>query len=161
MSTLGAWHSRHTGVEWAWTPIPRPWTPWMCRRFIDGRLWFLIKKSLHWWRYISRPLRSVSSNLSSGIAFSWKFFLFPIHITLLWEDIYIYVHHVCSERISLVLYCYIANLLTLKLRGFQSDSNQCPFPLQPDVLSITGSNPEALSDIFGYIWLFSLISTLN
>ena len=32
---------------------------------------------------ISRPLRSVSSNLHSDIAFSWKFVLFPIHITLL------------------------------------------------------------------------------
>ena len=31
---------------------------------------------------ISRPLRSVSSNLDSDIAFSLKFVLFPIHITL-------------------------------------------------------------------------------
>ena len=28
--------------------IPWPWTPWMGRRFIDGRLWFLMKKkNLH------------------------------------------------------------------------------------------------------------------
>ena len=37
-------HRHGMGVEWAWKPIPRPWTPWMGRRFIDGRLWFLSKK---------------------------------------------------------------------------------------------------------------------
>ena len=50
------------------------------------------------------PLRSVGSNLHSDIAFSWKFVLFSIHITLLLEDIYI--HHVgygCSVRISIIL----------------------------------------------------------
>ena len=98
----------------------------------------------------------------SDIAFSWKFVLFSIHITLLWEDIYIHhVVYVCSVCISLVLEGYITNLLTLKLRGLHSDSNRCLFALQSDVLSITPSDPEALSDIFGYILPFSLISNLN
>ena len=53
----------------------------------------------------------------------------------------------------------ITNLLTLKLRRFHSDSNQRPFALLSDSLSITPSDPEAPSDIFGYILAFSLIST--
>ena len=51
MSTLEARHHHHTGAEWAWTPIPRSWTPGNAitalrirRRFIDGRLWFLFLK---------------------------------------------------------------------------------------------------------------------
>ena len=36
-------HRRGMGVEWAWTPIPRPWTKWMGRQFIDGCLRFSIK----------------------------------------------------------------------------------------------------------------------
>ena len=68
--------------------------------------------------------------------------LFSIHITLLLEDIYIpHVGYVCSVRISIVLQGYITNLLTLKLRGFHSDSNQHPFALQSDALSITPSDP--------------------
>ena len=40
--------------------------------------------------YCAIPLRSVGSNLHYDIAFSWKFVLFSIHITLLGQDIYIY-----------------------------------------------------------------------
>ena len=40
----------------------------------------------------------------SDIAFSWKFVLFSIYITLLRKDIYIYhLGYVCSVRISIVL----------------------------------------------------------
>ena len=46
--------------------------------------------------YCTIPLRSVGSNLHSGIAVSWKFVLFSIHITLLREDIY-------TERIACIL----------------------------------------------------------
>ena len=44
-------HRTGIGIEWAWTPIPRPWTPCRCikirRWFIDGRLCFFIKKTFH------------------------------------------------------------------------------------------------------------------
>ena len=134
--------------------------PAIRRRLTDGHLWFsILKKTLHWWRGISSPLRSVSSNPHSDIAFSWKFVLFHIHIALLSEDIY--VHHGCSERIIIVLLGYITNLLTLKLRGFHSNSNRRPFALQLYLLTITPSDPEAFSYIFYYILAFSLISTLN
>ena len=70
--------------------------------------------------YCTIPLRSVGSNLHSDIAFLWKFVLFSIPITLLGQDIYIYIyiHHVgyvCSESISIVLWGYITSLLTLTL----------------------------------------------
>ena len=55
---------------------------------------------------------------------------------------------------SIVLLGYITDLLTLKLRGFHSNSNRRRFALQPDALSITPSDPKALSDIFGYILAF-------
>ena len=89
-----------------------------------------------------------------------SYFLFILHC---YERIYIYTHHVgyvCSERISIVLVIYY-KLLTLKLRGFDSDSNRRHFAFQSDALSITPCDPEALSDIFGYILAFLLISTLN
>ena len=41
------------------------------------------------------------------------------------------------------------------------DSNQRPFALQPDALSIIPDDPEDQSDIFGYILAFSLISIFN
>ena len=94
-------------VEWPWTPIPLPWTPWMGRRFIDSRLWFLIeKKTLHWWRHMSRPLKSVSSNLHSNIAFSWKFVLFPIQITLLWDDIYMHTIYALNVLVLFIRLYY-------------------------------------------------------
>ena len=85
--------------------------------------------------------------------------LISIDITLLRVDIY--TQNVCYVHNSIVLKSYITNLLTLKLCGFHRDSNQRPFALQPDALSITPDDPEDQSDIFGHILAFSLISIFN
>ena len=81
MAITQAWNGRGMGVDAYSADVNAVNVPVICRRFIDGRLWFLIKKkTLHSWRHITRPLRSISSDLHSDIAFSWKFVLFPIHI---------------------------------------------------------------------------------
>ena len=106
--------------------------------------------------YYTIPLRIVGSNLTLTLRFhvNLSYFLFILHF---YERIYIYINHggyVCSACISIVLLGYITNFLTLKCRGFHSDSNRRPFALQSDALSITPSDPEALSDILGYITTF-------
>ena len=112
--------------------------------------------------YCTIPLRSVGSNLTLTLGFhgNLSYFLFILHC---YKRIYIYIYiyhvgYVYSVCTSIVLKGYITNLLTLKLRGLHSDSDRRSFALQSDVLFITPSDPEALSDIFGYILAFSLIS---
>ena len=90
-----------------------------------------------YWIYGTIPLRSVCSNLHSDIAFSWKFVLFSIHITLLGQDIYIHhVGYVCSSNISIVLWGDITSLLALKLHVFHGESILRPFALQPKALPL-------------------------
>ena len=80
---------------------------------------------------------------------------------------YIYIYIYTPWRLwmlctySIVLFGYITNLHTLRLRGLHSDSNRRPFAPQADVLSVTPSYPEAHCDIFGYILAFPLISIRN
>ena len=59
--------------------------------------------SLHATQFTVLLLRSVGSNLHSDIAFSWKFVLFSINITLLGQDIYIYTMLAMYVSISIVL----------------------------------------------------------
>ena len=160
MSTLGARHCHHTGVVWARNGRGRPFRgrerpEWAGDSSTAAYDFWFKKKTLHWWRHILRPLRSVSSNLHSDV-FSWKFIRFPIHITrgyicppcMFWTYLYSFIR----------LYYKFTYLKTPRLpQGLEPAS----FALQPDALSITSSDPEELSDIFGYIQAFSLISTLN
>ena len=67
---------------------PDLWNPWKWKsQFNPQPAWHSIYCTISW--------RSVCSNLHSDIAFSWKFVLFSIHITLLGQDIYIYIYTPC------------------------------------------------------------------